>query len=297
MKIGIVELRNYQFMQDVASRLGDIGVEYISTAEHDYQGETRYRVIVDRLSFQDPYLRQLMMLHSINGTYVFNNPFACSINNKMLGQRLLGPLGIKQPRTIVLPRVNDEWDLGGSVREPDWDKIRKEMNFPCIMKPFDGFAWENVYSIGSFRELQNLYNALKRKHIMLAQEKVEYEDYFRVFCIGKKDVLICKWVPKPFGMGVCEKPDQKKFEKFGAQLAELTIKMNKALDFDFNAVEWCIDSDGELCMIDGMNEVPDINKGTMPEDNYWWLVDRFAACVREKFNSQETNRTTFCGNV
>jgi len=293
MIIGILELPEYQFIQDVARKLSDIGTEFVSFGERRFPGEERFRVIIDRLSFQDPYLRQMMQLAAMNGTYVLNNPFATTINNKILDSQMKHSLGIKQPMTIVLPRMNEEWNLGSSLHEPAWDMIRREMNFPCILKPFDGFAWDDVYVVASFRELENLYNALKFRKIMLLQEKIEYTSYFRVFCVSKKDTLIARWVPKPFGLGEYRQPDKIDLEAFGERMSEATIRLNRKMDFDFNAVEWCVDEEGELFVIDSMNEVPDIDRRFIPDDHYNWLVDRFSACVREAFVSDRKNRSIF----
>jgi len=295
MKIGILELGEYQFIQDVAKRLGDIGTEFITTAEQRFPPENKYRVIIDRLSFTDPYLRQVMMLASLNGAYVINNPFASFVNNKMLNHLITESLHIKQPQTMVLPRVNEEWELGGSVREPAWEDIRRQMTFPCILKPFDGFAWTDVYTVASFRELENLYSALKNKQIMLLQEKIEYKDFFRVFCINKRDVLIVRYIPKPAGLGQYMHPEKKSIDDFGERITEATIRLNKKMDFDFNAIEWCVDDDGELYIIDAMNEVPDIDRKFIPDEYYHWILDKFCALVREKFNSSENNKTFFDG--
>jgi hypothetical protein len=293
MKVGILELREYQFINDVAKKLDDLGVEFINIAELDMDVHSKYRVIIDRLSFQEPYLRQMLMLASLNGTYVLNNPFSSTINNKVSIHKVAESIGIKQPKTLVLPRMTGEWELGELVKDPSWPDIKKKIEFPCILKPFDGFAWENVYEIASFRELDNMYNALKERHIMLLQEKIEYTEFFRVFCVNKKDVLIAKWVPKPMGLGQYMQPDPKTVSKFGEKITELTIKLNRLIDFDFNAVEWCIDDGGELFVIDAMNEVPDVDKKFMPEEYYWWIVDKFCACVRDKMSPEESNRNMF----
>ena len=293
MKIGIVELGEYPFIQEVARRLDDIGVEFLSFGELRFPLENRFRVIIDRLSFQDPYLRQCMMLASASGTYVINNPFASSMNNKMLNQYITESLGIKQPRTMILPRRTEEWDLGKTVHDPVWEEVRREITFPCIMKPFDGFAWTDVYTVASYRELENLYSALKFRTIMLLQEKIEYKDYFRVFCVDKKDVLIVKWAPKPFGLGEYMHPEKRQMDAFGERITDATIRLCKRMDFDFNAVEWCVDEEGELYVIDALNEVPDIDMRFIPEDLYHWIVDKFCACVREKHGSKEKNKTFF----
>jgi glutathione synthase/RimK-type ligase-like ATP-grasp enzyme len=292
MKIGILELRDYEFMRDVARVLGE-NAEFISLADFDPLQGNRYRVIIDRLSFQDTYLRQFLKSASLGGCYVINNPFAADINNKILDGKLAASIGVRHPKTMILPKFNPDWEATDPVKEPDWEELRKKITLPCIVKPFDGYAWEKVFVAASYREVENLYNALKQKHILLVQEKVEYTDYFRVFCVGKKDVLIAKWEPKAMGLGVYSHPGKNLLEQFGESLSEASLKMNMKLDLDFNAIEFCIDEDGKICMIDAMNEVPDVMKNVLPQDFYGWLVDKFAKCALEKHGSSETNRSTF----
>jgi glutathione synthase/RimK-type ligase-like ATP-grasp enzyme len=293
MKIAVLDLSEYCFIRDVMKKLEGAGVEFFSSGEEGFQAENKYRVIIDRLSFQDPYLRQAMLLASLKGTYVINNPFASVLNNKIIQYRLIDSLGVKQPKTIMLPRINCDWELGGSVREPDWDSIRRSTELPCVLKPHDGFAWDDVYVIKSFGELRNVYDSIKHRCIMLLQENIDFTDYFRVFCINKRDVYIAKWTPKKGGIGEYAHPDSEQMKSFGSRISDLTVKINKLIDFDFNAVEWCVDSEGDLYVIDAMNEVPDIDQKFMPDDCYFWIVDRFCECVMDKLNSGEKNRVFF----
>ena len=283
MKVGILEWRDYPFIQDVIRKLGDLEVEFFSAADQELPPKKKYGVIVDRLSFQDQFLRQSMMLASLGGVYVINNPFATSVNNKMLHHLIIDSLGVKQPKTIFLPKIEGVIEeLSDFIKEPDMKELKKSINLPCILKPFDGYAWENVYTVTTFSELENLYNSMKGSKMLLLQEKIEYTDYFRVFCINKKDVLVTKWVPKPLGLGQYMVPEKGVMEKHGERIRDITIRLNRIIDFDFNAVEWCIDEDGELFIIEAMNDVPDVDKRFMPNDCYWWLVDKFCDCIREK---------------
>ncbi|MBN1896351.1 MAG: hypothetical protein JW789_01320 [Candidatus Aenigmarchaeota archaeon] len=293
MRIGVLDLKEYEFINDVMGKFSDAETEFVQFGDYRFGNLENYDVIIDRLSFQNRYLRQILMMLAMKGVYVINNPFSSSVNNKIIECEVCRRLEIKHPKTVVLPSDDGEWNLGGSVRDPDWDIIRKTMQLPFIMKPFDGFAWENVFTVTSFREAENLYNSLKPHHIMLLQEKIDYTEYFRVFCINKKDVLITKWIPKPLGEGSYEKPLEKHLEVFGKRITDATIELNKMLDFDVNAVEWCISEDGELFMIEAMNEVPDIEKSKMPEEYYWWITEKFSNCVREKLSSKAKNLTIF----
>jgi hypothetical protein len=77
------------------------------------------------------------------------------------------------------------------------------------------------------------------------------------------------------------------------KLAVLTIRLNQALDMDINAVEWCVDEDDRWWVIDAYNEVPEVIPEALPTEYYWWIVDKLAACIREKLHSEEKNRNPF----
>jgi hypothetical protein len=76
-------------------------------------------------------------------------------------------------------------------------------------------------------------------------------------------------------------------------LTELTIKLNQVLDLDVNVLEWCVDDAGQWWVIDAFNEVPDVIPESLPPDYYTWIVDRFAACIRDKLYSGKKNRFPF----
>jgi hypothetical protein len=65
------------------------------------------------------------------------------------------------------------------------------------------------------------------------------------------------------------------------------------LDLDVNVVEWCVDEAGRWWVIDAFNEVPDVIPEALPPVYYTWIVDRFAACIRDKLAAGKTNRVPF----
>jgi hypothetical protein len=69
-----------------------------------------------------------------------------------------------------------------------------------------------------------------------------------------------------------------------------TRELNAAFGLDFNAVEWCIRKDGTPVVIDSYNDVPDVRRERLPPAAFDWVVDRFAACIRERLDSGGTNR-------
>jgi hypothetical protein len=293
IKIGVLENRDDRFVNDVMSRLQGYEIEFLSFGERSVPIQSDYRVVVDRLSYSDPYLKEMVKNFSLGGTYVINNPFSSTTINKILDIKHFEALGISHPKTIVLPRIDKNSDSKGIVNEPDWSRIANEMSFPCIIKPFDGYAWTDVYRIESLEELRMHYEGMKNNYILLVQNLIKYVDYYRVFCINKKDVLISKWNPKPFDMGEYMQSDLKPIEDLRDRIMEMTIKLNVVLDLDMNAVEWCITEDRRAIVIDAFNEVPDIVPKHLPESYYTWLVEKFSECIRDKCDSNERNKMIF----
>ncbi|MBI4289262.1 MAG: hypothetical protein HY671_12660 [Chloroflexi bacterium] len=291
MKIGLLESRLDPFINDLQSRLSGLPVEFISFSQQPLPLHTEYGVVVDRLSFLHPFLEEMLKNLALNGAYVINNPFAATATNKMVELRLCGDLGISFPRTVVLPDITAQEELGEILDDLDWQKAVQEVGLPCVIKPYDGSGWKHVYRVNSMEELQGAYEKVKHRHVVLVQQAIDYKDYFRVFCIGKRDVLFIKWVPRPLAMGEYLPCDPKELGAMEDSLTRQTIQLNKSLDLDVNAVEWCLDREGRAWLIEAFNEVPDIDKRSIPQPYYDWIVEKFAGLVKQKFYSTETNRT------
>ena len=289
MQVGILEYSSDRFMADVVSRLDGISVEFISLAEERIPMERKYRVVVDRLSFRYPFLREIMKSLALSGTYVINNPFAASVTNKLVDMRLGTHLGLSFPKTIVLPDQAATAAIDSLVVQPNLQRVAEELGFPLILKPFDGYAWQDVCVVESAEELRNLYAALSHRYILLAQQLIRYKDYFRVFCFDKRDVLFIRWIPKPSAMGQYLYCDLSSMRGITDRLADLTREFNRALDFDVNVTEWCVDEEGRWWVIDAFNEVPEVIAEALPPEYYRWIVDRFAACIKDKLEPGKRN--------
>ena len=291
--VGILEYKSDRFINDVISRLSGISVEFMSLADEKIPIEHRYRVVVDRLSFCNPFLKEIVKSLALSGTYIINNPFAASATNKLLEIKLGSRLGLNFPKTIVLPDQATMNEMGSPVAQPHLSRVAEELGFPCILKPFDGYAWEDVYVVRSVEELHNLYLALSPRRIMMAQQLIKFRDYFRVFCINKKDVLFIRWIPKPLAMGQYLHCDLSSMREAIDKLAALTTELNRALDMDVNVIEWCVDEEGRWWIIDAFNEVPEILPEALPPEYYSWIVNMFAACIKDKLASGVKNQTPF----
>src|SRR3989442_10414228 len=86
-----------------------------------------HRVIVDRLSHEVPFYRFFLKSAALSGTYVINDPFWWSADDKFFGYSLAAKIGIATPRTILLPQksyissINPEKSLRNLEFPLDWD--------------------------------------------------------------------------------------------------------------------------------------------------------------------------------
>ena len=65
--------------------------------------EARYRVLIDRISHEVPFYRFHLKAASLAGTYVINDPFWWSADEKFFGYSLAARIGVTVPRTVLLP--------------------------------------------------------------------------------------------------------------------------------------------------------------------------------------------------
>lgn len=293
MVVGILESTSDRFMNDVASRLNSTAVEFMSLSGEKFPLERTYRVVVDRLSFRYPFLREIVKGLSLQGTYVINNPFAAQSTNKLVEILVGNRLGLTFPKTIFLPDRLSIEETDGLVSPPNLDYVAEELGFPCILKPYDGYAWEDVHVVTSKEEMSQVYQSLCSRRILLAQQLIRFKGYFRVFCFDKRHVLFIKWIPKPLAMGHYLDSEGSISPDVKYDLTEMTLKLNEALDLDVNVVEWCVDEAGRWWVIDAFNEVPDVSHESLPSRYYTWVVDTFALCIRDKLDSGRSNRLPF----
>ena len=288
--VGFLEFADNEFIGAVAAGLADVRRASLKVGELRHPSPPPFRVIVDRVSFCDPFLRHVMRYWSRAGAYVLNDPFFTLVFDKFSEALLYDRLSIRHPRTVLLPARNGTDDVTELVREPDWGRIEAAVGFPCILKPVDGYAWTDVFRVPDLPTLRSLYESLRQRRTMIVQELVPYSSYFRAFCMSARDVLIVKWVPRPFDSGEYSMPVPGEIGPAEEVIRQKTVELNAAFRLDFNAVEWCLRADGEPVVIDSLNDVPDVRREKLPGPAWDWAVDRLRACVREKLATGERNR-------
>lgn len=162
----------------------------------------------------------------------------------------------------------------------DWDQMIEYLGgFPLFMKPHAGGGWKNVYKIHGFDEFFNAYNETNTL-VMLLQEAIEFDAYFRCYCLGGKYVRIMDYEPRnPHHLRYVA--DHKVSSELRQQMHDLVLRINHYLGYDFNTVEFAI-RDGIPYAIDFCNPAPDADVNSVGEENFEWVVENAANMAIER---------------
>ena len=116
--------------------------------------------------------------------------------------------------------------------------------------------------------------------VMLLQEEIIFDEYYRCYCIGGKHVRIMPYEPRnPHHLRYQSdfNPSAERLK----QMEEIVLRLNHYLGYDFNTVELAI-RDGVPYAIDFCNPAPDAEKTSVGEDNFNWVVETAASYAIER---------------
>lgn len=278
-------------------RINSKGIEDISAEpvriDKAFQGEpSGYSVIVDRISQDVPFYRTWLKNAALTGTAVINNPFWWSADEKYFNNCLMTKIGIPVPKTAILPSRDQPEDTKdesfSNLAYPlDWESIFEYVGFPAYMKPFAGGGWKNVYKLHNKEELFQKHGETGQL-VMLLQEEIAFEEYYRCYCIGNKYVRIMSYEPRnPFHLRYAA--DFKPSAERRKQMEEIVLRINSYLGYDFNTVELAV-RDGVPYAIDFCNPAPDAERTSVGEENFEWVVETAANYAIERAMAQKDNQ-------
>jgi hypothetical protein len=186
------------------------------------------------------------------------------------------------PKTVLLPSNQHPPDTSAesfrNLAYPlNWEAIFEYIGFPAYFKPHSGGGWKNVYKCTDMADFFTKY-AETGELVMLLQEEIQFEDYFRCYCIGGRDVLIMPYEPRnPHHLRyVVERPPAS--PALLERIHRDVLKLNHALGYDFNTVEFAV-RDGIPYAIDFCNPAPDADRHSVGEKNFAWVLDAAASML------------------
>lgn len=282
-KIGILFGQEKTFPQAFVDKVNSknvdgITAEFVNIDKVVQGADCGYDVIIDRISQDVPFYRGFLKNAAISGTAVLNNPFWWSADEKFFNNALATKVGVPVPKTVLLPSNEHPTDTNGesfkNLAFPlDWEGIFDYIGFPAYFKPFAGGGWKNVYQITDMESFFKAYNETKQL-VMMLQEEIKFDSYFRCYCIDRTDIKIMHYEPRnPHHLRYDANFDVS--QELLDTITDYVLRLNNGLGYDFNTVEFAV-RDGIPIAIDFCNPAPDADKASVGEENFEWVVEAAA---------------------
>lgn len=297
-KIGILFGQENTFPQAFVDRINQkaepgITAEFVRIDKVRQGEDADYAVIVDRISQDVPFYRAMLKNAALSGTAVINNPFWWSADEKFFNNALAVKIGVPVPKTVLLPSHETPANTTGqsfrNLHYPlDWETIFHYVGFPAYMKPYDGGGWRDVYKLHDADDFFAKYHQTGQL-VMMLQEEIIFEDYFRCYCVGGEHVRVMQYEPR--------NPHHLRYQhgkapatpELLAQLTDYVIKLNQYLGYDLNTVEFAV-RDGTPYAIDFCNPAPDADLASVGEENFAWIVETMATYAIQRAKQQVAGR-------
>src|SRR5436190_6434215 len=289
-KIGIVHGMERSFPQAFVERVNKMGLknivaEPVMVDQVQQAEDSGYSVIIDRISQDVPFYRAYLKNAAISGTAVLNNPFWWSADEKFFNNALAVKVGVPVPKTVILPsfeRPTDTQDASFSnLKFPlSWEQIFAHIGWPAYMKPHSGGGWKSVYKLRNADEFFESYRQTGQL-VMMLQEEIIFEEYFRCYCLGRKYVRIMQYEPRNQHHWRYALEKGPASEKLLKKVHDHVLTLNNALGYDFNTVEMAV-RDGVPYAIDFCNPAPDADVASVGQENFDWVVEHAAKMAIER---------------
>lgn len=296
-KIGILYGRERSFPEAFIARVNAKNVEGIIAEpvkiDKVIQGEpSGYSVIIDRISQDVPFYRAYLKNAALTGTAVINNPFWWSADEKFFNNCLMTKIDVPVPKTVIVPSSTmppDTTDQSFSnlIYPFDWENIFNYIGFPAYMKPHAGGGWKSVYKVENVDDFFSKHGETGEL-IMMLQEEIVFEEYYRCYCIGGKHVRIMPYEPRnPHHLRYVADfaPTPERLE----EMEKIVLRICHYLGYDFNTVELAV-RDGVPYAIDFCNPAPDAEVTSVGQENFDWVVEASANFAIERALAQEDNQ-------
>jgi hypothetical protein len=299
MKIGLLCGREYSFPPAFIDRVNTLGAEHGITAEFvtltgTTMGEpSGYRVIVDRISHEVEYYRAYLKHAVLTGTYVINNPFWWTADDKFFNYAIAQKVGVAVPKTVVLPQKSYPADLDLTAESLhnlgypiDWDGLLDYVGRPAILKPYSGGGWKHVYKVNDRAELVAAYDATG-PYCMTLQQFIHFDQYVRCFTFGKTDIIPVRYDPHERRYLI---EHSYLTPELGARIVADAQTLNTALGYEMNTIEFAVEN-GVPYAIDFLNPAPDFERERITPHYFEIVVEKMARLVIDRALSGEPSQS------
>jgi len=196
------------------------------------------------------------------------------------------------PRTVLLPSnqpptdTNDKsfLNLGYPL---DWEGIFNYVGWPAFFKPFAGGGWKNVYRLHNPEEFYRAYSETGQL-VMMLQEEVKFDMYFRCYSIDQRQVRIMPYEPRhPYHLRY--QTEWQAPKDILQRVERDVLTLNQFLGYDLNTVEFAI-RDGVPVAIDFCNPAPDAEAANVGQANFEWGFEAVSEMAIRKAREHKSGR-------
>ena len=288
-RVGILVGREQTFPESIIKSIneksgGKVVAEMVTVGGIRLDEPKKYDVIIDRISHEVPYYRAMLKRMALEGTYVINNPFWWTADDKFFNYSVAHKLGVAIPKTVLLPQKDYPSDVEltpesqKNLEYPvDWEGLLDYVGRPAILKPYSGGGWKHVYKVHNRTELLAAYDRTA-PYCMTLQEFIDFDQYVRCFTFGKHDIVPVHYDPR-------ERRYIVDHSYLGPELGDRVVRdartINDALGYEMNTIEFAV-KDGVPYAIDFLNPAPDFERDRITGHYFELVLDRMATLVIDR---------------
>lgn len=300
--VGLLFGMEETFPPALRDRINELGVKDKVTAEFcsldiwKMDEPKHYDAVLDRISQDVPFYRGILKNMMLAGTKVVNNPLWMNADEKFFSYAICAKAGIHVPKTALVPSKNMPPDTTDNsfrnLKFPlSWEEMFNHIGFPAYFKPHAGGGWKSVYKVNSPEEFFAAYSETDTL-VMTLQENIDFDEYYRCYCIGKSEVHIMPYEPR--------NPHHLRYQagftpsdKLCKEMEAGCITICETLGYDFNTIEFAV-KDGIPYAIDFTNPAPDAEKTSVGDENFEWILNTAAKflikCAKESAKKKKTTK-------
>lgn len=252
-----------------------------------------YAVIIDRMSQIIPYFRTYVKYAAMHGSYIINDPFVWSSDSRFFGTALANRLGLKSPKTIVLPNKDIAThvvpDSFRNLEYPmDWEGIINYVGVPAMFKETRSGGRRLSFYVHSVEDLIQNYDESGTRTMMI-QEIVNDGEHIHSFVIGQENVLTLRY---SHDENRYYDSDSYLNRELKEQVRNSTIALTQAYGYDINMIEYILRED-DLYLINATNPAPEMDRTLMTDEQFDWIVNETVSLAIERVLHPLPQRVTF----
>jgi hypothetical protein len=234
----------------------------------------------------------------LSGSYIINNPFVWSADNRFFGTTVANRLGLKSPRTIVLPNKDTHAEtVPDSFRNLEypmnWEGISEYIGVPAIFKEIRSGGRRLSFRVHNIDELIQRYDESGTR-TMILQEVIQGGVHIHCLVIGEENALIVQYSPEQSRY----LPEIDLSYDTKAKIVESAIALTKAYGYEMNLIEFNhkagnLHEDGGLIVINSTNPSPVIDRQLFSEEQFNWIVNQTVDLALERLTNPLSQKVPF----